>query len=359
MVEEDERLLEDLNYCIKMVNSGKLYETDFGGADNANNEGDKEAMRWIKSIQGNKKDAKRDSADIRQNISSKMDSINIDKELSLTPQSKALLKNANTLNFDIFNFKEVVEEKELFVISSYLLHKHDLFRGSKIDPEVYFKFITRIQDYYNPGFVEYHNKTHGADVVQTSYFFLNGCDLHTVCNITDQEFAAIIISAACHDFEHPGVNNAFLIDSRMPWAIEYNDKSPLENHHISETFSIINSEGFNIFSNLTPDEYKYIRKMMIELVLATDAANHFSELGRFKSRVSSEDFAPENDDDKLASLKMAVHLADISNPVKNFNLALTWTGLLYDEFFKQGDQEEEQGRNKSYLMDRYTTNIAG
>ena len=133
----------------------------------------------------------------------------------------------------------------------------------------------------------------------------------------------------------------------------------MENHHVSATFAIINSEGYNIFADLTTDEYKAVRKMMIELVLATDAANHFTELGKFKSRVSADDFTPESDDDKMAVLKMAVHLADISNPVKNFNLALLWTGLLYDEFFKQGDQEEQAERNKSYLMDRYTTNIAG
>ena len=102
-----------------------------------------------------------------------------------------------------------------------------------------------------------------------------------------------------------------------------------------------------------------MRKMMIELVLATDAALHFTELGKFKSRIGADDFTPDSEDDKMAVLKMAVHLADISNPVKSFNIALLWTGLLYDEFFKQGDQEEEAGRNKSYLMDRYTTNIAG
>ena len=56
---------------------------------------------------------------------------------------------------------------------------------------------------------------------------------------------------------------------------------------------------------------------------------------------------------------MAMHLADISNPAKPFNLALLWTGLLYDEFFKQGDKEVEAGRNPSFLMDRKTTNIAG
>lgn len=41
------------------------------------------------------------------------------------------------------------------------------------------------------------------------------------------EIACLYISAACHDYEHPGVNNTFLINSKCkiiinflaPWAI--------------------------------------------------------------------------------------------------------------------------------------------
>lgn len=164
MVENDERLLEDLNYCIKMISSGKLYETNFNDAENANDEKTKDAMNWVKSLQVNKTDVKRDSAAIIENLENKMDTIDIDDALSLTSESKILLKGINQLDFDIFNFKEVVNEREMFVLTSYIMHKHELFTALKMDPEWYFKFITRMQNYYNPGFVEYHNKTHGADV---------------------------------------------------------------------------------------------------------------------------------------------------------------------------------------------------
>lgn len=150
----------------------------------------------------------------------------------------------------------------------------------------------------------------------------------------------------------------FLVESRLQWAIDYNDKSPLENHHIASTFNVIQREEYSIFRNLSTSEFKEVRKNMIELVLATDAAMHFTELAKFKSRVSADDFSPGKDD-KLTVLKMAVHLSDISNPAKNFDLAFIWTGLLYDEFFKQGDQEQLAGRDCSFLMNRKTTNIAG
>lgn len=239
------------------------------------------------------------------------------------------------------------------------MHKHELFKHMKIDPETFFTFSTHINNTYNKSFIEYHNKSHGADVCQTSYYFLVGCGLQIISNLSELELGSILIAAACHDYEHFGFNNPFLIESRLPWAIEYNDKSPLENHHIAATFSVMQkTKGCNIFKDLDNDEFKEVRKMMIELVLATDASLHFTELGKLKARIGSSDFAPEGDD-KMGVLKMMVHLADISNPCKPFRLALLWTGLLYDEFFKQGDQEVLEGRNPSFLMDRKTTNIAG
>ena len=359
MVQNDDRMIEDLNYCIKTISSGKLYETNVFDGDDVTDDKQKDALAWAKSIQGKSKDEKRNSKDTKMLIQSKLQNIDIDSKLSLTKDSRAMLEWANSIDdFNIFEFKEEVDEQELFVLSSYLMHKHGLFQNCKIDPEVYFKFIKRIQDNYNPQWIEYHNKTHGADVCQTSYFFLEGWDFRTIGKITDFEFASIIIAASCHDFEHPGVNNGYLVNARAPWALEYNDKSPLENHHIAATFMILEDPEYLLFNNFSPDEYKEVRKNMIEVVLATDAAHHFNETGKFKARVGAEDFAPDGDD-KWMIVKMMVHLADISNPCKPFNLALSWTGLLYDEFFKQGDREAGEGRSISFLMDRKTVNIAG
>lgn len=114
-----------------------------------------------------------------------------------------------------------------------------------------------------------------------------------------------------------------------------------------------------LFKNLNADDFKDVRKKMIDIVLATDSAFHFDEVGKFKSRIASEDFDPTKNEDKMMVVKMMVHLADISNPCKPFNLSLVWTGLLYAEFFKQGDLEHSEGRSISYLMDRKTINIAG
>jgi hypothetical protein len=82
-----------------------------------------------------------------------------------------------------------------------------------------------------------------------------------------------------------GKGNAYLISTGSELAINYNDKSVLENHHVSFTFKVLNDKEYNIFENFTPTEYKQIRKLMINIVLCTDLATHFYELGNFKGRV--------------------------------------------------------------------------
>lgn len=62
---------------------------------------------------------------------------------------------------------------EMLVLTSHLMHKNSLFKPFKMDPEIFIKFITHIQDNYNPNFIEYHNKTHGTDLCQTANFFIS------------------------------------------------------------------------------------------------------------------------------------------------------------------------------------------
>ena len=61
------------------------------------------------------------------------------------------------------------------------------------------------------------------------------------------------VGAAAHDYDHPGVNNPFLINTRSELAITYNDKSPLENHHVSSAFFILKEDQYNILKKFKTD----------------------------------------------------------------------------------------------------------
>lgn len=72
---------------------------------------------------------------------------------------------------------------------------------------------------------------------------------------------------------------------------------------------------------------------MIDCVLATDMSHHMGSVKHLKERLEDSDYTLENSKDKLTVLKMAFHLADISNPVKKWEICKEWTDLLYVEFF--------------------------
>lgn len=75
-----------------------------------------------------------------------------------------------------------------------------------------------------------------------------------------------------------------------------------------------------------------MRSKLVSIILSTDMSKHFTEMGKFKSRITAADFDPAGTDKELC-MNMVFHLADISNPAKKFDICLKWTELLYVEFF--------------------------
>ena len=218
-----------------------------------------------------------------------------------------------------------------------------------INPEVFRRYTLAIQSHYNP--VQYHNKTHAADVTQTNYYFMKKCGFETQAQMTQLEKVAMIVAPMVHDTDHPGFNNIFLINTTNKMALRYNDKSVLENHHVALAFDIMHhSEDMRIFDAFTFEVYKKIREMIVGMVLGTDMALHFKELGSMKDRVNSNDFSPQ-EKDKQECMVFLTHMSDISNPTKPWDLCYKWTHLLFIEFFNQGDKEKEFGLPVTFLMD--------
>lgn len=40
--------------------------------------------------------------------------------------------------------------------------------------------------------------------------------------LDEVELMSLIVAGACHDYEHPGFNNLYLVDIKDPIAIRYN-----------------------------------------------------------------------------------------------------------------------------------------
>ena len=60
-----------------------------------------------------------------------------------------------------------------------------------------------------------------------------------------------------------------------------------ENHHAALAFKLtLQNNDVNIFQSLTRDEYRNMRSMVIDMVLATEMNKHFEHLNKFVNKVS-------------------------------------------------------------------------
>lgn len=100
----------------------------------------------------------------------------------------------------------------------------------------------------------------------------------------------LLASCVCHDLDHPGYNNIYQINAKTELALRYNDISPLENHHCSVAFRILENEDCNIFGSFSSDSFKTVREGMIRSILATDMARHNEILCQFREITPEFDY---------------------------------------------------------------------
>jgi hypothetical protein len=225
-------------------------------------------------------------------------------ELQSTDKLDDLMDNLNSWGIDIFLIDELTLNRPLTAVCYTILDKRDLIRKMSINPCTLINFLTSLEDHYQN--VPYHNKIHAADVIQSMHVLLNSNALESV--FTDLEIFTAIFSAAIHDVDHPGLTNQYLINTGSELALMYNDESVLENHHLAVAFKILQNESRDIFKDVNKKQRQLIRKMAIELVLATDMSKHMSLLAELKTMVETKKVAGsgsvvlENYQDKITVL---------------------------------------------------------
>ncbi|XP_069826356.1 dual specificity calcium/calmodulin-dependent 3',5'-cyclic nucleotide phosphodiesterase 1B isoform X2 [Dendropsophus ebraccatus] len=261
------------------------------------------------------------------------------------------LKHLDLWDFDVFVLNRVSEDHALKTIVFELLTRHNLNSRFKIPVAFLMSFLDSLESGYGKYKNPYHNQIHAADVTQTVHCFLLRTGM--VHCLNEIEILAIIFAAAIHDFEHTGTTNSFHIQTKSDCAILYNDRSVLENHHVSAVYRIMQDDEMNIFVNLTKDEFTELRALVIEMVLATDMSCHFQQVKTMKSGLQTMENI-----DKAKALSLLLHAADISHPTKQWKVHARWTKALMEEFFRQGDKEAEMGLPFSPLCDRKSTLVA-
>ncbi|XP_037362060.1 cAMP-specific 3',5'-cyclic phosphodiesterase 4C [Talpa occidentalis] len=270
------------------------------------------------------------------------------------------LEDTNKWGLDVFKVAELSGNRPLTAIIFSIFQERDLLKTFQIPADTLATYLLTLESHYHAD-VAYHNNIHAADVAQSAHVLLATPALEAV--FTDLEVLATIFASAIHDVDHPGVSNQFLINTNSELALMYNDASVLENHHLAVGFKLLQAENCDIFQNLSAKQRLSLRRMVIDMVLATDMSKHMNLLADLKTMVETKKVTSlgvlmlDNYSDRIQVLQNLVHCADLSNPTKPLPLYRQWTDRIMAEFFQQGDRERESGLDISPMCDKHTASV--
>jgi len=146
-----------------------------------------------------------------------------------------------------------------------------------------------------------------------------------------------LVASLGHDLGHRGRTNDFEISSYSELSVNYNDKSPLENYHCTLLFEILKEKNSNILERLPGNEFRTIRRIIIECILATDMKKHKKVQKIIVDDIEQFQEARNVIEEKkqVTAASFVTHVCDLSGAAKKFEIASQWSELVRREFIQQ------------------------
>ena len=144
-----------------------------------------------------------------------------------------------------------------------------------------------------------------------AFLFIKDGKLDEIGDMSHLDMVCLLISSACHDYEHDGFNNAYHVNRMSQRALRYHDESVQENYHAAESMTVLLNPEFNFLEAFSKDDIKMFRKRMVGMILSTDMAKHMQDLTQFKNRCEAKGIAADqNNGDLFIDRKDATTIFD-------------------------------------------------
>jgi len=283
---------------------------------------------------------------------------------------KPLLRAAwESWETDTLTLAELTGNKPLSTLALYLFEEHGLISHFALDRAKLECFLAEIENGY-PDANPYHNRSHAASVVHFMHAQLLRGGLAEACSqaaadidgSSRQQFVilACLLAAVVHDFEHNGLSNDFHVNIRSDKALAHDNQSVNEQHHAAAAFRTLLKPECNFLEAMGGHDFRQLRSLVVDLILATDPAKNNQILEIFKETVlvaaeasQCDTCTPISTESALLVLKVSLKCADLGHLALAWGLHVRWVRRLEQEFYQQGDKERLCGMPKiSFLMDR-------
>lgn len=347
---DKEQLVDNLDTVIGIIGSHRLYEVDVKDAIQRSGTDLDDQTKGFLITQLHEANPAKENTPSRPSSAA----VTLSARHSSIDPYRPALEGFDKWDFDIFNLATVSGGRPITCVGFKAIEHHGLLDKLEFPAHKVMKCLTAIEGGYNPN--PYHNNIHAADVLLGSNYLLTSSGI--IDHLSNNELFAALFAAIIHDLGHPGVNNAFLIQTGHELAVTHNDRSVLENHHCAQAFKLLQLPENNFMERLSLADRQEIRKTVIELVLATDMAQHVEIFNQFQTKRKTEGLDIVNSKpDRLLVLKMVIKCADISNPARPPGLYKKWVDCIMEEFWRQGDEERKLSMPISAFMDRSVPNV--
>uniref|UniRef100_A0A3Q3VQK4 Phosphodiesterase n=1 Tax=Mola mola TaxID=94237 RepID=A0A3Q3VQK4_MOLML len=219
----------------------------------------------------------------------------------------------------------------------------------KIDYETLCRWLLTVRKNYR--MVLYHNWRHAFNVCQCMFAMLTTAGFKET--LTEVEILALIVGCVCHDLDHRGTNNAFQAKTGSALSLLYGTSATLEHHHFNHAVMILQSEGHNIFSNLSSTEYSDLMQLLKQSILATDLTLYFENRNMFFELVSNGEYNWNVKAHRDMCRSMMMTACDLGAVTKPWEISRKVAELVTSEFFEQGDRERSELKlTPSAIFDR-------
>jgi hypothetical protein len=185
----------------------------------------------------------------------------------------------------------------------------------------------------------FHNFYHGFSVFQL-LFVISERNQQLSSFLTENDERLLLLSGLGHDLNHPGVNNAFMVNTKHEIALRFNNQAVLENYHAATLIEFLRTFDIGVSEN--------DRQVILTTILGTDMTQHKSVMENYAE--IQKNYDKNNPDHVLHFMRMAIHAADVGNPALEFDLATIWSLKIIQEFNLQVWKEEKAEVQVSEFM---------
>ncbi|XP_013864220.1 dual 3',5'-cyclic-AMP and -GMP phosphodiesterase 11A [Austrofundulus limnaeus] len=246
---------------------------------------------------------------------------------------------SSELGIDEFHFNDFSLDSDAMITASLRMFLElGVVQKFKIDYEVLCRWLLTVRKNYRT--VAYHNWRHAFNVSQCMFVMITTTTFQDV--LSDAEILALMVGCLCHDLDHRGTNNAFQAKTGSALALLYGTSATLEHHHFNHAVMILQSEGHNIFANLSSKEYSNMMQILKQAILSTDLTLHFERRTKFFEHVLSSEFSWSIEEHRGLLRSMLMTACDLGAVTRPWKISKQVAELVTSEFFEQGDRERSE-----------------